>query len=321
MINFRICQDLEEGRRLWVKHWTMQSIFDFWELRMCFQKAFARTPFFILAENERGLCGLLALSWLEEEGCFGHFPGETWNGKTWLEQNRIIAMDSSVSKGLIDRISAPALIRYLTAESFDPSQGVPEIDETGYLFFPARHDYSYTSYLDKFSGKSRKKIFRELASLEKPGISFRYNCFKDIDDLFEMNQRNFGEKSYFNDLRFLKSFENLIDWLRRNEMLTVTSAIIGGKTAAVDIGAVWGSTYTVLAGGTHSDFPGIAKRINLHHIEWACRKRFTTVDFLCGDFGWKDRFHLSPRPLFQINHTPETISGLAIDDHLQPIYA
>jgi CelD/BcsL family acetyltransferase involved in cellulose biosynthesis len=136
-----------------------------------------------------------------------------------------------------------------------------------------------------------------------------------------MNQRNFGEKSYFNDLRFLKSFKNLIDWLQKNGMLTVTSAIVGDKIAAVDIGAVWGSSYTVLAGGTNSDFPGIAKRINLHHIEWACRKRFKSVDFLCGDFGWKNRFHLYPRPLFMINHASEMFFAADADNPAQSIYA
>jgi hypothetical protein len=321
MTDFRICQDLEEGRRLWMKHWPLQCIFDFWDLRMCFQKAFERPPFFILAEAKGRIYGLLALSWIEEEGRFGHFPGETWNGKTWLEQNRIIAKDSSVFQGLMDCIPGPAMIRYLTADSLDLSAGAPDPDETGYLFFPDHHEYSYPSYLNGFSGKSRKKIFRELAGLENLGVSFRHNCLKDIDDLFEMNQRSFGEKSYFNDLRFLKSFKNLIDWLQKNGMLTVTSAIIGGKTAAVDIGAVWGSTYMVLAGGTNSDFPGIAKRINLHHIEWACRKRFKSVDFLCGDFGWKNRFHLIPRPLFLIDHASETLPAADADDHLRSSYA
>jgi len=70
--------------------------------------------------------------------------------------------------------------------------------------------------------------------------------------------------------------------------------------AAVDVGALWKNTYTVLAGGTDPDFPGIAKLINFHHIEWACRQHLAVVDFLCGDFNWKSRFRLSPRPLYKI---------------------
>jgi CelD/BcsL family acetyltransferase involved in cellulose biosynthesis len=68
----------------------------------------------------------------------------------------------------------------------------------------------------------------------------------------------------------------------------------------VDVGALWKNTYTVLAGGTDPDFPGVAKLINFHHIQWACRQRLDLVDFLCGDFNWKSRFRLHPRPLYKI---------------------
>ncbi|MCY2927356.1 MAG: cellulose biosynthesis protein CelD, partial [Planctomycetota bacterium] len=57
---------------------------------------------------------------------------------------------------------------------------------------------------------------------------------------------------------------------------------------------------TVLAGGTDGRFQRVAKVISLQHLTWACRQRVESVDFLCGSFGWKDRFHLTPRPLYQI---------------------
>ncbi len=72
------------------------------------------------------------------------------------------------------------------------------------------------------------------------------------------------------------------------------------------MGAVWNNTYTVLAGGTHRDFRGVAKLINFHHLDWACENRLDSVDFLCGDFGWKRRFHLTARPLYKIRlRTPD----------------
>ena len=63
-------------------------------------------------------------------------------------------------------------------------------------------------------------------------------------------------------------------------------------------------TYTVLAGGTAAAFPGVAKLINFHHLERACRERFQLVDFLCGDFTWKIMFHLTPRPLYLLSNLP-----------------
>jgi hypothetical protein len=82
----------------------------------------------------------------------------------------------------------------------------------------------------------------------------------------------------------------------RNYIRLVTVRI-EGKVAAVDMGCVYNDTYTLLAGGTNPDFPGIAKFINLHHIKWACEQKIKRVDFLCGDFNWKTLFHLTPAPL------------------------
>jgi CelD/BcsL family acetyltransferase involved in cellulose biosynthesis len=154
------------------------------------------------------------------------------------------------------------------------------------------------------SRKFRANYGRETSRLEASGISFRHNHIADAEHLFRMNIDAFGENSYFFDPRFLNSFEHLIQLLLDNGMLRITTVLIGSKIAAVDIGAVRNRHYTVLAGGTSQEFMGVAKLINIHHMEWACAQRLESVDFLCGDFGWKERFHLSRRPLYQIKAGP-----------------
>ena len=279
-----------------------------WDVRACFHDQFKNPPFFIIAENNRGIQGLLALSWIDDTQCYGHFPGEIWQGKTWLEQNKIVAANTNIFKELIGHIPAYASLRYLTRESLRMSGQDPAIDETGYLFFPHRFAYSFNNYMQQFSGKSRKKLFREIDRLQSMGLTFRHDDMSDIPLLFRMNREAFGEWSYFRDARFLRSFEKLTTWLKGAGMLRVTTALIGGKVAAVDMGAVYNSVYTVLAGGTSPDFPGIAKVMNFHHLEWSCENHLSMVDFLCGNFGWKERFHLTPRPLFTINNFSKTES-------------
>ncbi|MBN2311673.1 MAG: GNAT family N-acetyltransferase, partial [Candidatus Hydrogenedentes bacterium] len=154
--------------------------------------------------------------------------------------------------------------------------------------------------LQEFSGKSRKKLRRELDALENLGLAFRYDCLADAERVFEMNLAAFGADSYFHDARFLDGFAALIRWLHDEGLLRVTCVLLGGRIAAVDVGAVWRRTYTLVAGGTCPDFPGVAKLINFHHLERSCQERYEVVDFLCGDFGWKERFHLTPRPLYQL---------------------
>ena len=302
MLEVRPIEDLEAACRLWLDHWPRLGLFDLWPVRACFQGPFGRRPLFLAAERSGETVGLLALSWIEEEGRFGHFPGETWHGETWLEQNRIVARDEEVRQELLARVPGPVQLRYLCSEAMPAGA---EVDEVGYLFFPQRYGYSYDTYLQEFSGKSRKKLGRELDAIKAPGLVYRHDRLADVDYVFSMNLSAFEERSYFHDHRFLSSVEALVAWLETQGMLRVTTVLLGGKVAAVDIGAVWGSSYTLLAGGVNPEFPGVAKLINFHHLEWACARRLEMVDFLCGDFGWKARFHLTPRPLYKLEHPGE----------------
>ena len=303
MFKIKVYENLDECRQLWQNNWANACLFDLWPVRDCFQKQYNNRPYFLVAEDHGKLCGLLALSWIEEKQCFGHFPGETWQGKTWLEQNRIAARDIDVFKTLLAHLPDETKIRYLTRESMLLDEEAMRLDEIGYMFFPRQYGYSFKKYMQQFSGKSRKKLGRELDRLKAPGLSIRHDRLSDVDLMFRMNLEAFGEWSYFNDSRFMHAFEDLLAWLHKKRLLRVTTILLGGKAAAVDVGALWGSSYTVLAGGTHPEFPGVAKLINFHHLEWACFQRLEVVDFLCGNFGWKERFHLTPRPLYQI-HIP-----------------
>lgn len=303
MLQIRVCEDLDECAQLWDRNWPRQCFFDLWPVRSCFAESYNRPPYFLIAEQHGKTEGLLALSWIAEEHYFGNYPGELWQGKTWLEQNKIPARSPQILTELLASIPAAAHLRYLDRESVPLNKQPVAVDEIGYLFYPPSFGCSFETYLQSFSGKSRKKIFREMNSLELLGASYRYDHFADIEILFRLNQEVFGPMSYFADQRFLNSFERLVVWLHKNKLLRVTTLMLGGAIAAIDIGAVWHKSYTVLAGGAHPDFPGVAKMINFHHLQWACQQQMESVDFLCGDFGWKKRFHLSARPLYEIRLT------------------
>ena len=300
MRNIRICDELEECKLLWKKALPDNGIFLQWEVRQCFQESFRRTPCFVVCEDAIGLSGLLPLSRIDETGTLAFFPGETWHGKTWLERNRIAARTPEDFRALLEAVPADAHFRYLESECIPPSSTEASVDEIGYLFLPKQHAFSFQGYLNGFSRKTLKRLQREPNMLRDRGVAFRHGFRRDIERLFHMNIEAFGEESYFHDERFLHGFEKLIAELDRRRALRVTTVLVAGAIAAVDIGAVWNNTYTVLAGGTSRDFSGVAKLINFHHLEVACRERYDSVDFLCGDFGWKRRFRLVARPLYQI---------------------
>ena len=326
MGSVRIVEDLEECSYLWGKHYPLERVFDFWELRSCFSDTYSRETAFVVYEENGEVLGFLPLSRIRETGTYAFFPGETWEGKTWIEQNKIIVKSPRAMSAIIEAVPGAANIRYLAAAPYLKDmasivEGGVVPDETGFVFQPAIHDYSYDNYLTSFPGKSRKKILAEVNAIRSKGVDVKINDVDDVNALYKMNLDNFGDKSYFYDPRFLNGFERMIAFLESRDMLRIVTVMVGGRLAAVDVGGIYNNRAVFLAGGTHRDFPGIAKLINLYHMEWACLEKIEEMDFLCGDFGWKERFRLSQRVLYQINTKRPSLTPAVRPFERAPIYA
>ncbi|UCF31152.1 MAG: GNAT family N-acetyltransferase [bacterium] len=294
MDGLRVVRDLEEARSLWEAIMPREMITDLWEVRSSFHRHFSRPIHFLVEETGGRLSGLLPLSWVEEQGCYAFFPGETWKGRTWLEQNILTARDP---ERLLAAVPGPFHIRYLS----NRSAALPAnrtVDEIGYLFRPPHFGFEFDRFMGQFSSKSIKRIGREIEAIEAMGISWRQNRIEDFDSMVTMNVSRFGHDSYFSDPRFRRGFRDMVSFFDQQGWLRVTTVLIAGETAAVDIGVLYNGVYTLMAGGTSAFYPGIAKLINLHHMRRACEERMLEVDFLCGDFNWKKMFHLQERPLY-----------------------
>jgi hypothetical protein len=308
--NFRTVSDLDECRQIWQRVMPADFITDLWEVRNCFQEHFRNRSNFIVAEDAGRISGLLPLSWIEASHCYGYFPGEIWHGKTWLEQNRICSRGDTQQSDLLAQCPSSYHLRYLLPNS-SRSYAEMTVDEIGYLFLPPNYDYEMQNYFREFSRKSIKQILREVAAIEALGVAYRYDESADFDLMVEMNISRFGVDSYFYDSRFRESFRSLANFLNAKEWLRFTTVLINGEPAAVDMGCIYRGVYTVMAGGTQSQYLGVAKLINLHHMQWACQQRLQRVDFLCGDFHWKKQFHLTPRPLFLLSGFASEINQAA----------
>ncbi len=307
MTSIRVITDLEEGGRVWERTMPGDHISDLWDVRMCFQSRYNRPVHFIVAETGGRISGFLPLSRIPEKRLYGYFPGEVWDGKTWLEQNRVIADDPAILDAMLASLRGRTgrfHLRYLLPATA-ASAREETVDEIGYLFMPPQFDYDMENYFQSFSHKSAKRIRKEVAAIEGNGIRYRFDDPADFDLMIRLNRERYGEDSYFTDDRFTESFRDLMHLLIDRGWFRMTAIEIDGDPAAVDLGCVYNGEYTLLAGGTNGRFPGIAKVINLHHMRRACEDRMDRVDFLCGNFSWKTMFHLSPRPLYVLsNLTP-----------------
>lgn len=296
MLRIRSVSDADECRQLWQANIPQEFVSDLWEVRDCFNRFFGHRPHFVVAEEGRRVRGFLPLSWNEETGSYNYFPGETWEGKTWLEQNRIIADSRRTLDRMLESLSRPYYLRYLRSDSVRAGL-LDQVDEIGYMFLPGNYNYELDAYFEEFSHKTAKRLRKELAAWEGRGISWNYDNVDDFELMIGMNLERYGDMSYFHDQRFHDSFRSLAGFLRDRGWLRMVKVEVEGEPAAVDMGSVYNGTLTLLAGGTNAKFPGIAKLINVQHMAWACQQKMDRVDFLCGDFNWKTMFHLTPTPL------------------------
>lgn len=300
-------RDLDECRQLWQRLMPADLVSDLWEVRACFHEHYRHAPRFVVAEEDGQVTGFLPLSWNEETGQYNYFPGETWEGKTWLEQNRVIADRRETLLAMLASLDGPYHLRYLRKEGAWGSGG-DTVDEVGYLFIPDQHGFDLERYFEAFSHKTAKRLKRELDAWNSRHIEWRIDETADFEILCDLNLARYGELSYFHDSRFLGSFRSLMRLLGDRGWLRIVTVLVDGTPAAVDMGSLYKSMLTMLAGGTGAQFPGIAKLINMHHMRYACENRLDSVDFLCGDFNWKTMFHLTPAPLYLLEGVGERVS-------------
>lgn len=289
--------DLEQCRLLWNDLIKAKYISDLWEFRHCFQRHFNAKPCFLVRKDRRGMAGMLPLSYLEDEGIFVFFPGETWKGKTWMERTPIFLRDGENLVDLLRACPEGTHLRYMDPPSPTRNPELP-VDEIGYVLYPGTFGFDMARYAKRFSSKKFKSLKKTVQSFTSEQSSFHINRLEDFDVLVDMSLQKFEEGSYLFDGRFRESFRDVMCFLKRKGWLHMVSLDIGGQTAAIDLGAIFNGTYTVFLGGTHPEFPGIAKAMNMYHVEFACMNKFRKIDFLCGDFHWKKLWHLDPEPLY-----------------------
>ena len=298
MIKKKIVTDVDACARLWNTLIPARNLSDLWEVRLCFHRNYRNRLNFLLFEDRGELAGMLPLVYLEEGDKYVFFPGEIWNGKTWLERTSIFCQKPEDLGHLLSECPDRTYLRYIDCDRAS-SIAELEVDETAYLLYPPEFNFDLALYHQRFTWKKLKAIKKEIEVFLSQDCSWHLNRLSDYDLLVEMNLKRFGETSYFYDARFANSFRDVMHLLHHNGWLRLVSLRIGAEMAAIDMSALFNGSYVVMLGGTHLQFPGIAKAMNMHHIEFACERRVSKVDFLCGDFYWKKLWHLDPEPLYK----------------------
>ncbi|HUU79910.1 MAG TPA: GNAT family N-acetyltransferase [Acidobacteriota bacterium] len=290
--------DMDECQKLWESLIRPRWISDLWEFRLCFHRHFNCKPCFLVLEDRKGLAGMLPLSYIPDGEMFVFFPGETWKGKTWIERTPYYLRGQEFLPDLLLSCPERTYLRYMEIpeESISPDL---EVDEIGYVLYPSDLDFDLSLYRQRFSNKKFKSIIRTIKALTGDDGTFHSNRLEDFEAIVDLSLQNFGTDSYLDDYRFRESVRDMMYFFDRINCLRMVSIEINGTVVAVDLGAAHKGSYTLFLGGTHQSFPGIAKVMNMNHVEFAFNQGLRKIDFLCGDFHWKKLWHLDPEPLYK----------------------
>lgn len=314
-IRFYYVTQLNKCEQLWKTFITPRFISDLWEFRLCFHKHFQHKPVFLVMEDHNGIAGLVPMSYVQKLDTYCMFPGEMWNNRTWLERTPVYVRDDYSINDLLKACPGNSYLRYLEVSDGSIDYDLSE-DEIGYVMYPGELDCNIENYFKRFSNKKLKAINKVIQSYSDQGCEVFMNRLEDFDGLVEMSIQQFGSRSFMYDKRFRHSFNDVLNFLYRQKMLRMISCVIDGELAAVDIGGIYNGIYTVFLGGTDSRFPGIAKFINMNHIQYSFSEKLHKIDFLCGDFHWKLLWHLDPEVLYRFE--PFSSAGDRLADSQYP---
>ena len=303
----------EEIEDLWKRFSEQFSVFDLWEVRCAFWKAYNFSPYFIslLKGNSEHseVIGLLPLWHNSDKLEKGDDPDEcdagkfVWFGSNWPEDNVFNISDPELIPLLLTAAPSPlelACIRPKTEYEFLKDFPQFTLEEEEKYFLNLERYKTVDEYLSKLKKKKRYNLKRDRKKILSLRPQIFINRKNDLEELFNLNIMRFrevfpdepDEHSAFEDERRKNVFRNLSKYSGNYETRIITT-VINGQIEAVEFGLVYNKTYFALnAGADISSYSGLGVFSNLLVIEDAVELGCKKIDFLEGDNNWKESWHL-----------------------------
>lgn len=299
----QIHSDFSSAEEIWEEFSPNKSFFDLWGVRKSFFEGLGMDPYFLTIYrqngNKKSPMGVLPL-WLDDDEYAGKY---SWCGGYWPEDNTFFVKDPEVIPLLLMAAPAPtelACIKPLKEYEFLKTlYGFEEVSQKKY-FLSLKLYKTMDDYLLKLKKKKRYNVRRD----RKHILAFKprtvYNEFAHIDDLFKHSIVRFRTKypgnpdeySVFESSRHQQVFRNLIKD-SKDYKTRMISTIINGKVEAVELGFIYHEVYYAVCAGVNVErYPGLGVYSNLLVMEDALNHGCEKIDFLEGNYNWKDSWNL-----------------------------
>lgn len=295
-LDIDIVEDAAEARRLWSAFSPDRSLYDSWSFRSTFRSYFATELRFYVGSSGGRPVAVLPLQYNHEIGALEFFGDE---GSNYMEDNEVFYEEGFEWAGprLYAALPKGAALRYITGA--DPfTMGLPVFDHKYVL--DLRRYSSIDDYLaDCYSAKSRHGLKKRLRKIEEDHAPIvTTGELERIDDLFRLNVEAMGERSYFLDPFRTEIFRDLLRADLEPDLVTI---VVEGEPQAVSLSFVHGGQYFFLQSGVNKEaFSDLGNYLVIKCLERAMALGCHTFDAGSGCFNWKERFHLSKKPQYEL---------------------
>lgn len=301
-IEFKVIEDIIQGKALWEQFSPHKTIDDEWDFRYEFMKYLNFPLQFLVGYKNNEPIGLMPLQKNTGKGLIPpnytfNYPFLEYFGGDDSDDNTILLKSGyeSYADQFLAHISEPAVLSPL---QIPLTKNTTHYEDKFTLPLNKVEQPTYENVIDTlFSGEKRKKLRQQMRRLNtKYVINVQYNNPKDIEVLFELNKKRFGSNSSFqHDYRkqILRNFMSLYN-------VELIGLSVNGVKEGVSYGIHYKDVYYGMNSGVNVDIRDLGKYLILLKIARAVELKCTTYDAGKGSAGWKLEFGFISKPQYRI---------------------
>jgi hypothetical protein len=296
-LRIEIISDINSCFELWKSFSPSKTLFDTWEFRLAFHKAYQYKPYFLLLKNHSEELALLPL-WYEDEK-----KEYFWFGSDWQEEVRFFSKDPNYVPLLLFLAPSPLSLNAISRDSVRLLKNKIKFEEDEPKYVLNLEGFrNHEDYLMTLKKKTRYNLRKDRRKIERQNPKITINDFSDFEHLVNLSKERFeqkGQKTDWEDPKRLEAFRQVIKLAGRSYKVRMITVLIDNQIAGVDLIALLNNCYyTLICGYNVRDFSGIGNFVNLFEIDDAIRLGMKKIDFLQNSHGWKGKFFDSV-PLFK----------------------
>lgn len=286
-LQIEIISDIGSCFELWKKFSPRKTLFDVWEFRLAFYKAYKYKPYFMLLKNRSEELALLPL-WYEDDT-----RRYCWFGGDWQEEVRFFSRHPRHVPVLLSLAPSPLLLNAITQDATRHLKRKVRFEEDDPKYILVLRKFrSHEDYLATIKKKPRQNLRRNRKRIEAQNPRIVIDNLSDFEHLVRLSKERFKQKSEetdWKDPRRIEAFRQVIRLAGKSFKIRMITVLINRKVAGVDLIALFEKCYyTLRCGYNVKDFPGIGSFFSLLEIDDAIGLGMRKIDFLQESYEWKD---------------------------------